>query len=154
MESGSIRQFRLAAVQAAPAFLDRDATVTKAVALIAEAAENGASLVGFPETFIPGYPWWIWLGSPAWGMQFVVRYHDNSLVIGSADAQRIVDAARDHDIHVVMGYSEKAGGSLYMGQIFVSRDGEVIGPYASRNTLRVTSQPSGRSNNRGSSTSR
>jgi nitrilase len=135
MATGSIRQFRLAAVQAAPVFLDRDATVTKAVALIAEAAENGANLVGFPETFIPGYPWWIWLGSPAWGMQFVARYHDNSLVVGGEDAERIVDAARDHDIHVVMGYSERAGGSLYMGQMFVSRDGELI---ATRRKLKPT----------------
>jgi len=129
------RQFRLAAVQAAPVFLDRDATIDKGVALIEEAARNGAQLIGFPETWVPGYPWWIWLGSPAWGMQFVPRYHESSLVIDSPSARRIVDAARDNDIHVVMGYSEKAGGSLYMGQLLVSREGEVV---AARRKLKPT----------------
>ncbi len=126
---------RLAAVQAAPVFLDREATVAKGVALIEEAARNGARLIGFPETWIPGYPWWIWLGSPAWGMQFVPRYHASSLELGSPEAQRIADAARENDIHVVMGYSEKAGGSLYMGQLLASREGEVV---ATRRKLKPT----------------
>jgi nitrilase len=129
------KQFRLAAVQAAPVFLDRDATIDKSVTLIEQAASNDATLVGFPETWIPGYPWWIWLGSPAWGMQFVAPYHTNSLVIGSPEAQRIIDAARDNNIHVVMGYSEKADGSLYMGQMIVNRKGEVV---ATRRKLKPT----------------
>ena len=82
-------KFKAAAVQAAPVFLDLDGTVDKSIALIKEAAAKGASLIAFPETFIPGYPWFIWLDSPAWGMQFIQRYHDNSLVYGSPQADRL-----------------------------------------------------------------
>ena len=119
-------QFKAAAVQAAPEFLDLGGTVEKGIGLIKDAAKNGAKLIAFPETWIPGYPWWIWLGSPAWGMQFVQRYHDNSLVVGSQEYQSIADAARDYGITVVMGYSEKSGGSLYMGQALIDTHGQTI----------------------------
>ena len=119
-------KFKAAAVQAAPEFLDLNGTVDKGIALIKSAAKNGAKLVAFPETWIPGYPFWIWLGSPAWGMQFVQCYHDNSLVVGSPEYQRIADAARDNDIVVVMGYSEKSGGSLYMGQAIIDATGQTV----------------------------
>lgn len=128
-------KYRVAAVQAAPAFLDLDAGVDKAVRLIAEAAHGGAKLVAFPETWIPGYPWFIWLDSPAWGMQFIQRYHDNSLVYGTPQADRIAQAAKQHGIAVAMGHSEKSGGSLYMGQWLIGADGQTI---AKRRKLKPT----------------
>lgn len=127
--------FKVAAVQAAPVFLDLEATVEKAIGLIEEAGGNGAKLIAFPETWIPGYPWWIWLGAPAWGMQFVQRYHDNSLVLNSPEDLRIREAAHKAGMHVVLGYSEKDGGSLYMGQSLIDAQGEVI---ATRRKLKPT----------------
>jgi nitrilase len=128
-------QFRAAAVQAAPAFLDLDAGVDKAISLIAEAAANGAKLIGFPETWLPGYPWFIWLDSPAWGLQFFQRYHDNSLQYGTPQADRLAAAAREHEITVVMGLSERQGGSLYIAQWMIGPDGETI---AQRRKLKPT----------------
>lgn len=49
---------KVAAVQAAPVFLNLDATVDKTCRLIDEAATQGAKVIGFPKSFIPGYPWW------------------------------------------------------------------------------------------------
>ncbi|HSN33694.1 MAG TPA: carbon-nitrogen hydrolase family protein [Ideonella sp.] len=127
--------YKVAVVQAAPAFLDLDAGIDKAIALIEQAAAQGARLVAFPETWLPGYPWHIWLDSPAWGMQFVQRYHDNSLVNGSPEYQRLARAAKASSIYVVLGYSEKAGGSLYMAQAFIDDRGETI---ATRRKLKPT----------------
>jgi len=50
-----LQTVRVAAVQAEPFILDRDATVTKACNLIGEAGANGAQLVVFPEAFISTY---------------------------------------------------------------------------------------------------
>jgi len=127
--------FRAAAVQAAPVYLDLDATVDKAVALIAEAAGNGATLVAFPECYLPGYPWHIWLDSPAWALQFTQRYFDNSLEYGTPQADTLAAAARRHGVTVVMGVSERAGGSLYMGQWIIGPDGATI---ARRRKLKPT----------------
>jgi aliphatic nitrilase len=128
-------RFKAAAVQAAPAFLDLDSGVEKSVALIAEAAANGAALVAFPETWLPGYPWFIWLDSPAWGLQFFGRYHDNSLVYGSPQAERLAAAAREHEITAVLGISERQAGSLYIAQWIIGPDGATI---ARRRKLKPT----------------
>ena len=51
-------KFRAAAVQAAPVFLDRDATIDKMDALVQKAVNEGADLIVFGESFIPAFPVW------------------------------------------------------------------------------------------------
>ncbi|KQW64922.1 carbon-nitrogen hydrolase family protein [Variovorax sp. Root411] len=128
-------KFRAAVIQAAPVYLDLDASIDKAIGLIAEASRNGAKLIAFPETWLPGYPWYIWLDSPAWGMQFVQRYFDNALEYGTPQADRLSAAAKEHQITVAMGHSERDGGSLYMGQWLIGPDGQTI---AKRRKLKPT----------------
>lgn len=119
-------QFKVAAVQAAPCFLDLDAGIDKAIGLIEEAAANGAQLIAFSETWLPGYPNHIWLGPVAWQMQFVGRYFDNSIVAGSPQEARLAKACRDNNIQLSMGCSERDGGSLYIAQWHFDETGEVV----------------------------
>ena len=102
----------------ADAWLDLDATVDKAIALIEEAGAKGAKLIAFPEVFIPGYPWHIWMGAPAWaiGRGFVQRYFDNSLAYDSPQAEKLRDAVKAAKLTAVLGVSEREGGSLYIAQ--------------------------------------
>jgi nitrilase len=51
---------RVAVTQAEPVWLDLAGAVVKTCQLIAEAAEQGAQLIAFPECWIPGYPIYIW----------------------------------------------------------------------------------------------
>ena len=51
-----LRTVRVAAIQATPVILDAEASVAKAVALLGEAAGQGAELAVLPETFVPLYP--------------------------------------------------------------------------------------------------
>lgn len=51
------KMVKVGAVQAEPAWLDLQGGVAKVISLIEEAASNGCNVLGFPEVFIPGYPW-------------------------------------------------------------------------------------------------
>jgi aliphatic nitrilase len=123
----SYPRFKAAAVMAAPVFLDREATTDKACALIREAAGEGAELIAFPETFLPGYPYWIWLGTPTWGAPFFSELFRNAVEIGSPTTDRLCAAARAANAHVVMGINERDGGTLYNTQLFIGRDGKILG---------------------------
>lgn len=52
------QKVRVAAVQAEPVWNDLEGGVQKTISIIEEAATNGAQVLGFPEVFIPGYPWY------------------------------------------------------------------------------------------------
>ena len=117
---------KVAAVQAAPAFLDLERGVEKTIALIEQASAAGAKLIAFPECWLPGYPFWAWLDAPAWGMQFVGRYFEQSMTADGPEAQRIAAAARANGIWVVLGYTERAAGSLYIAQLLIDDQGNII----------------------------
>ena len=76
--------------------------------------KNGAKIVAFPETWVPGYPWFIWLDAPAWGLQFIPEYAQNSIRADGPEMERVKQAAKASSIYVSLGYSEKHGGSQYI----------------------------------------
>src|SRR5690349_2649284 len=112
--------FTAAAIQASPAFLDRDATVGKACDLLADAARQGAKLVVFPEAFIPAYPDWVWSLRPREGAQLGPLYAEliaNSVDVPGPVTERLGAAARAAKAHLVIGVNERnaegSGTSLY-----------------------------------------
>jgi nitrilase len=115
----------VAAVQATPVFLDRDATTEKACALVAEAAAAGASLVVFPEAFIPAYPDWVWR-IPAWqDGRFTHRLLDQAVAVPGPTTERLAKAARDAGVYLAIGINEIAGGTLYNTLLYLAPDGTV-----------------------------
>jgi aliphatic nitrilase len=118
---------RVAAVQAAPVWLDKEKSVNKATALIQEAADRGAQLVAFGESWLPGFPYWIWLGTPAWGSDFFVELHQNAVEVDGPELRAIRDAARRASVEVVLGATERDGGSLYCTLFYIGSDGSLRG---------------------------
>ena len=129
-------KFKVAAVQAAPVYLDLEKTVDKVVKFIDEAGQNGAKLVAFPEGFIPGYPFFAFVGGPEYAKQFYVQLYKNAVKIPSYSVQRISEAARRNRIHVCASMSELDGGSLYLTQLWFNSNGDIIGKHRK---MRVTS---------------
>ena len=124
-----MKRYKVAAVQAAPVFLNLDATVEKACGIIREAAENGAEVIAFPEAFFPGYPYWIWLGDPGWGFPFYKRYYENSVTVPGPAVSRLAEAARRNNVYVCASVTEKEGASLYLTQLWFDRRGNLMGKH-------------------------
>jgi nitrilase len=118
-----------AAVQAAPVFLDRDATVEKAVRLTKEAAGNGAELVAFPETFVPTYPDWVWRTTPWADGEWYARLFDQSVDVPSAATETLAKAARRSRAYLVIGVNERDGGTIYNTVLYFAPDGTLIGKH-------------------------
>lgn len=117
---------KVAVIQAAPVFLDLNASIDKAETLIKEASDNGATLVAFPELWLPGYPWFAWIGSQAECMPFIPQLHNNSMALDSPEMQRLQQIARKYGVLLVMGYSEREASSRYISQVMIDEDGNIL----------------------------
>ncbi|MDK3009294.1 carbon-nitrogen hydrolase family protein [Providencia rettgeri] len=122
--------FKAAAVQAAPVFLDTDATVDKVCRLIEEAADNGAKLVAFPEVFIAGYPYWSWVMNPIDGSPWFEKLCKSAIEVPGPEIQKVAQAAARHHINVVIGVNERSPtgiATLYNTLVTISDEGQILG---------------------------
>jgi nitrilase len=117
-------------VQAAPIFLDTDATVDKVCSLIGEAAGNGARLVAFPEVFVAGYPYWNWIMNPIEGSPWFEKLCRSAIEIPGPEIRKISEAAARHHVNVVVGVNERnrrGVGTIYNTLVTIADDGRVLG---------------------------
>lgn len=125
---------KVAAVQASPIFLDREATVRKACLLISEAGANGAKIIGFPEGFIPGHPIWYHhhAATSKRANDLALRLFKNSVEVPSAATDMLCRASIGAGAHVVIGLCERlpgALGTMYNSQITIDPAGRIIGKH-------------------------
>jgi nitrilase len=128
--------FKIAAVQTAPVFMDREATVAKACELIAEAGQSGAGLVVFPEAFIPTYPDWVWRIPPGeHGMlaDLYAELLEQSVTIPGPATDQLCQAARKAGVYVVIGLNERnaqaSNASLYNTLLYIDAEGNLLGKH-------------------------
>src|SRR5215469_14449023 len=119
----------VAAVQAAPVLLDREATIGKVVALAEKAAADGARLVAFPEAFVPGYPDWVWRTRP-WDSDATALYArllDQAVVVGSPAVGVFAETARRLQIWLSVGVDERdeVGSTIYNSLLHFAPDGSL-----------------------------
>jgi nitrilase len=108
----TLSSFKAAACHAAPVFLDSARTIDKAVSLIEEAAGNGASLVAFPESYVPGFPVWAALRAPIVNHDFFCTLAREALRLDGPEVGRIRATARRHGVHVSLGFTEGSDASV------------------------------------------
>jgi len=128
---------KVAAVQAAPVYLDLSRSVEKSIGLIAEAASSGAKLIVFPETWLPGYPAWldccrdvaVWDHPPV--KKVFARLMENSVVVPGTVTEALGQAAREHEIVLNISVHERVvegsgRGTLYNTMLTFGADGTLL----------------------------
>ena len=125
---------KVAAVQAASVFLDREGSTEKACRLIREAGKNGARVIGFPEGFIPAHPVWYHhhAATGAVANKLAVELFKNAIEIPGPEVDALCAAARDANAYVVMGVCEKVPktiGTMFNSQLYFAPDGSLMGKH-------------------------
>lgn len=125
-----IEKVKVVAVQAAPVYLDRDATIEKACGLIEQAGNEGAALVVFAEAFVPGYPEWVWRLRP-WELRaegLYARLFDQAVVVGDPATAALGAAARRANCYVSIGVNEREarGSTLFDTQLCFDPTGSLV----------------------------
>jgi len=125
------KKFKAATVQTAPVFLNVEKTIAKAIAFIKEAADNGAQLIAFPEVFVAGYPYWNWIMTPVQGSKWYEQLYKNSVAVGDESMLPLFQAAKDHNMHIVIGINERGSsfGEIYNTNLIIDNHGNLIGKH-------------------------
>lgn len=120
--------------QRPPVLLDRDATLKAAVGALHEAADDGCSLIVFPEAYLPGYPAWIWELRPGPDYRLTGEIHEqlllNSVDLAAGDLDPLRDAVAERGVTAVVGIHERddrfGGGTLYNTLVTIGPNGEIL----------------------------
>lgn len=124
-------KFKAATVQTSPVFLNAKKTIDKAITFIKEASENGAQLIAFPEVFVSGYPYWNWIMTPVQGSKWYEKLYKSAITADGSEVKRICDAAKEFNIHIVIGINERGPsfGEIYNTNLIIDNHGNLIGKH-------------------------
>jgi len=120
------RVVRVAAVQIAPDLDSVTGTLTRVLSAAAEAAEKGAQLAVFPETFVPWYPYFSFIYPPVLTGAEHLRLYENAVVVPGPVTEAVAAAAKRHNMVIVLGVNERDHGSLYNAQLIFDADGSLL----------------------------
>jgi len=120
------RSTRVAIAQSSAIYLNTEASLTKALALISKAAKQRAKLVAMGETWLPGYPAWLdycsdvalW-NNPATKKVFATL-RQNSITVPGKEVKQLAEAAADLKITVVIGVNERVNSGPGNGTLYNS----------------------------------
>lgn len=125
----ALKQYRAAAVHAAPVFHDRDGTLAKINELTRQAASQGASLVAFAEAYLPGFPVWCLLKHPYELFDLFKDLYANAIRVPGPDTEELGQIAKRHGVYLSVGVNEKTDrspGTLWNTNLIFDPDGRLI----------------------------
>jgi nitrilase len=123
---------RAAVVQATPVAFDVDASLDRVAHWMAQASPS--QIVVFPEVFISGYPRGVDFGVTIGnrteaGREQYLRYWNGAIEVPGPATARLGALAREYETHLVIGVSERDGGTIYCTVLFFGPDGSLLGKH-------------------------
>jgi nitrilase len=125
---------KVAVVQDAPIFFDKEATLQKVETIAKQYAKEGCNLIVFPESFVPGYPRGFSFGATIGnrtdeGRQHYADYYNNSFDLETDDLTRLETLSKEQNSYIVIGVTEKqqTNGSLYCSMLYISPTKGLLG---------------------------
>jgi predicted amidohydrolase len=130
------KSLHVAIVQDSPVFGDLNASVEKAVALSESAAANGAQLICFGETWLPGYPAWLDFCPEValWNNRNVkevfAALRANSVAVGGTETLLLAETSKRLGAAIVIGVTERVvdgpgHGTLYNSVLLFDENGRL-----------------------------
>lgn len=121
---------KVAAVQGAPRYLDLAGTLAKMRTIVEEAADKGCNLIAFPEAYLPGYPYWVWLDRPCLGQRLFQTLYRNSVQIPGPAVSELSHIAKEFRMVIVVGANEsepRFSTTVYNTNLVFDADGTLLG---------------------------
>ncbi|MCI0413783.1 carbon-nitrogen hydrolase family protein [bacterium] len=131
------RKATVAIVQASPVYMNLEQSTEKALDLVTQAAAQGAQIIVFGETWLPGYPAWLdycpdaalWNHEPT--KQVFARLRENSILVPGRETTLFGRLAQELAITLVMGVNERVdsgpgNGTLYNSLLFIGPLGKIL----------------------------
>jgi len=120
---------KVAGIQIASVLLDAQKTWEKLARYIRDAKSNGADLVIWGETLIPGYPYWVWEQYPYnYHKKIYAKYWEECIKLEESNIIKEMKAlAKELGVMMMGGIAEKYGGSIYCTLLTISQQGEILG---------------------------
>ncbi len=125
---------KVALAQIFPIWLNKSLTIQKIKSYIDQGAKEGAELIVFGESILPGYPYWLsYTGGASFNSQIQKEIHayyiQNAINIESGDLDEICAMAKDNKIAIYLGTIERAsdrgGHSLYCTLVYIDQEGAI-----------------------------
>lgn len=131
---------KVAAVQAAPVWMDAKGTLDKTIAIIEDAGRQDIELLAFGEVWLPGYPFTIWLQPPMVAMEIVMAHRMNAITVDGPEMKAVGEAAKRAGTWVMLGFAERDRGSIYARNA-AACDFPPLRPMASHSSRKVPGGP-------------
>lgn len=123
------KSFKVGAIQAAPHYMNVEASLEKARDLIERAAELGVAVASFSEAWLAGYPFFSTGGINRDWWRAAARFYETAIEIPGPETEYLCTVAARAGIDVLIGVNERdtaTQGSVYCTILTIGREGRII----------------------------